>query len=63
MQETGTLPVQGNVNIVGTVHGAINTIVTRFANPQDFEFKQFVSQEQLDAYLRENNFSFSRKED
>ena len=43
MSEINT--VQGKIEIKGTVHGAINTIVFLFASPQDWEFKQFISQE------------------
>ena len=53
MSEINT--VQGKIEIKGTVHGAINTIVFLFASPQDWEFKQFISQEELEQYAFEHH--------
>lgn len=46
--------VQGKIEFAGKVHGAINTIVTFFAHKEEWFFKQFVSQEELEQYAREN---------
>jgi hypothetical protein len=54
MLETGI--VQGSIRIVGKVHGAMNTVVTwNFNNPGDWEFKQFVSDEQLEQFATEHH--------
>lgn len=52
MSETSI--VQGKIEIRGRVHGAINAIVFMFDAPQDWEFKQFVSQEELEQYAAEH---------
>lgn len=57
MSETSI--AQGRIEIKGTVHGALNTLVTFFASPEDWEFKQFVSQEALEKYALENQLIIS----
>lgn len=53
MHETAI--VRGSIKLVGTVHGAMNTVVTMdFAQPNVWEFKQFVTPEQLDAFATEH---------
>lgn len=54
---------RGKVEIVGTVHGAMNALVTPFADPDEWEYKQFVSEEQLQAFLLENHYLLVSKED
>jgi hypothetical protein len=54
--------IQGRVEIVGTVHGAMNCLVTPFACPDEWFYKQFVSQEQLDEYLRKEQYQLVQKE-
>ena len=54
MSETNI--VQGKIEIRGRAHGAINAIVYRFEDPSDWEFKQFVSQEELDRFASDNNY-------
>lgn len=54
--------LQGKIRIVGMVHGALNTIVILDAYPDDWEFKQFVDEEQLYAFARENNLAVIQKE-
>ena len=51
---SGTSIVQGKIEVRGQAHGAINTIVYLFETPEDWEFKQFVSQEELDKYASDN---------
>ena len=47
--------VRGSVKFVGMVHGAMNTIVTLdFNKPDDWEFKQFISEDQLQRFATEN---------
>lgn len=47
---------QGELRLVGRVHGVNNYILTWYGDPpEEFEFKQFVSQEQLDNFVTENN--------
>ena len=54
MQEIGIL--QGSIKVVGKVHGALNTVVTwDFNQPDVWEFKQFVTDEQLDRFATENH--------
>ena len=57
----GTGIVQGRLEIVGLVHGAINTIITLYGTA-DFEFKQFVTQEQLEQYAYDNFLEIVSKE-
>lgn len=45
----------GKIRPVGKVHGVPNFIVEWAGDPEDWEFKQFVSQEQLEAFASENN--------
>lgn len=52
---SGTSIVQGELRLVGKVHGADNYILTWYDDPDDWEFKQFVSQEQLDKFVSENS--------
>lgn len=51
----GTSIAQGELRLVGKVHGADNYVLTWYDDPDDWEFKQFVSQEQLDKFVAENN--------
>lgn len=39
------------------VHGALNTMIVRYEDREDWEFKQFVSQEQLDQFAAENHYT------
>lgn len=59
MAVSATPTLHGNIKIVGKAHGALNTIVTFYDYPDDFEFKQFVSQEQLEAYATENGLTIT----
>lgn len=59
MQETHI--VQGEVTIVGTAHGAINTQVIFYEDPEYFEFKQFLTQEQLEQFATANNLIVKSK--
>jgi hypothetical protein len=51
MQETSI--VQGTIKIIGRVHGALNTIVTYYDDPQGWVMKQFMTQEELDSFASE----------
>jgi hypothetical protein len=55
--------VLGRVEIVGQVHGAMNARVVVFENPDDWYFKQFVSEEQLSEFLSENHFVLKEKQE
>ena len=55
--------VRGSLEITGIVHGvAMNTLITMYDDPQNWEMKQFVSQEALEQYAQENNLIISQKE-
>lgn len=45
------LPPNGRIKVVGKAHGALNCVVTPADNPADWYFKQFISQEEFDAYV------------
>ncbi len=45
----------GNLRFAGKTHGVRNYILTWFDDPEDWSFKQFVSQEQLEVFAAENN--------
>lgn len=51
MPETNT--IQGTIRIVGTVHGALNTIVSLYDDPDNWSFKQFVTEQELQTYAQE----------
>ncbi len=52
----GTDIPAGRIRAVGKVHGVPNFIVEWDGDdPDDWEFKQFVSQEQLEKFATENN--------
>lgn len=53
MSETST--PAGRLRVVGKVHGALNAIIEWAGDSEDWEFKQFISQEQLDSFATENN--------
>lgn len=48
--------IQGTIRILGTIHGgaAMNTIITLYEYPDDWEMKQFVSVEEMERYATEN---------
>ena len=48
--------VLGEIKILGWIHGgtALNTLVTLYATPDEWEMKQFVSQLQAENFAREN---------
>lgn len=48
---------QGELRYVGKVHGALNFHVMWYDDPEDWQFKQFVSQEQLEKFAAENNLT------
>jgi hypothetical protein len=62
MSETSI--VRGRIEVQGTIHNgvALNTIVTYYGHEEDWEFKQFVSQEQLDAFAASECLIISKKE-
>lgn len=45
---------RGRLKHAGTVHGALNMIVTFFDAPDDWKFVQFISEEQMNTYAQEN---------
>lgn len=52
MQETDI--VRGELRVLGQLHGgvALNTIVTYYIDPQNWTMKQFVSQQELDQFVK-----------
>ena len=69
IEKMNTLPasigdhIRHNLEITGVVHGvAMNSIVTMYDDPQNWEMKQFVSQEALEQYAQENSLIISTKE-
>ena len=54
---------EGRLRFVGKVHGVRNYILQWFDTPEDWEFKQFVSQEQLESFATENNLAIMENQD
>jgi hypothetical protein len=56
--------IRGTIRILGLIHGgaAVNTIVTLYETPSEFEFKQFVSEEQLQDYAQQEMLAIQRQE-
>lgn len=50
-------PSGGTIKVVGKVHGALNTIVVPADKPEDWGYKQFVTEEEFYAYVREYNLT------
>ena len=49
---------RGTIALHGMVHGALNTVIVYDNNDlSDWEFKQFVSQAQLEAFAKENDLA------
>ncbi len=60
MSETSI--VRGRIDIQPhLVHGAVSGVVTYFDNPEEWEMKQFVSQEQLEQFALVNMLEIARK--
>lgn len=59
-----TAIVRGEIHVQGEIHGgaAINALVFLYADPNDWEMRQFVSQLQLEQYARENMLLIRRKD-
>lgn len=55
MDTSGTGIVLGKIELAGKVHGALNGVVTFYDDPENWVMKQFVSQEQLEQYAKEND--------
>ena len=60
MPETHT--VQGRIEVKGTVHGALNTLVYLHSDPADWQFKQFTSQDEMEQFARDNHLAIVHKE-
>jgi hypothetical protein len=60
MQETSI--VQGKIEVKGLAHGAMNALVTYYQHPQDWEFVQFHSQEELEQYALDHHLVIHRGE-
>jgi hypothetical protein len=56
--------VIGYIRVTGWIHGrsALNAIVTYYDDPENWFMKQFVSQEQLEKFARENSLAIQRNE-
>jgi hypothetical protein len=54
MDTHGTDIVLGKIELAGKVHGALNGVVTFYDDPDNWLMKQFVSQEQLEQFAKEN---------
>lgn len=54
-------PSGGVLKVVGKTHGALNAIVYPAGSPNDWFFKQFVDQVQLDQYAFENNLTITQE--
>lgn len=64
MPATSTKPdYEGRLRYTGKAHGARNYILEWFDDPESWEFKQFVSQEQLETFATENNLLILENED
>lgn len=62
MSETDIL--RGEITILGPIHGglAINTIVTYYEDPQNWSFKQFVSDAQIRDFARQEMLVIKKQE-
>jgi hypothetical protein len=62
MRETST--VQGEIRVLGLIHlgAAINTMVVRYEDPENWEMKQFVSDQQLNDYAMQERMVVVRQE-
>jgi hypothetical protein len=56
--------IRGEIHVQGPIHGgaAINSLVFLYADPNDWEMKQFVSQLQLEQYAKEHMLLIRRKD-
>jgi hypothetical protein len=62
MPETHTL--QGELIIGNIVHGAaLNCMVVLYNDPDNWEFKQFATNEQMETFAMEHQLVMKRKED
>lgn len=50
----------GELEYSGKVHGASNYLLRWYDDPEDWEFKQFVSEDQLNAFAADNNLIIKR---
>ncbi len=48
-------PPAGELREAGKAHGVPNFTLIWYDDPSDWEFKQFVTQEQLEQFAAENN--------
>lgn len=64
MQETDTALCRGTIRVLGLLHGgvALNTMVTYFDHPHEWEMKQFVSQQELDEFVKAEMLQLINKE-
>lgn len=62
MDTYGTDIILGKIEMAGSVHGAMNGVVTLYACPEEWFMKQFVSQEQLEEFARDNQLMVVNKQ-
>jgi hypothetical protein len=64
MQEIATKrPSGGIIKIVGKAHGALNCILVPADNPDNWGFKQFVTEEEFDEFVVKYNLTVQRMQD
>lgn len=56
--------IRGTLRILGLIHGgaAVNTIVSLYDEPGEFEFKQFTSEQELEDYASMEMLAVQRQE-
>lgn len=56
--------VQGEIRIMGTIHGgaAINAMLVPYEDPEQWEMKQFITQQQLERFASEHNLVIVHQE-
>jgi hypothetical protein len=56
--------ILGSIRVLGLIHNhaAINTVVTLYADPEGWQFKQFVSQHQLEQFAAEHNLAIQKEQ-
>lgn len=61
----GTSTPLGELRIIGVIHRgtAINAMVVPYADPDEWEMKQFVSEQQLHDYAHAHNLVVVAKKD
>lgn len=63
MDTSGTSIVLGVIKPVGKAHGALNCMVWLYAAPDQWVFRQFISEEDMAKFAAENGLAVQRQEE